>query len=154
MPTGIGSESIEVRMVLKSPTWFLARAYREERDRTRLCHLSAQALRLGLVGVDNTRGHIKHPVGAIQRFFELHPAHLATVKAAPELDPYKPVGPLLNDWIAYLGANTGRLGRREYGYSYDTLRRLLTAKYGGTRTGGGGGDNEFEIVMRLIAAFM
>jgi hypothetical protein len=141
-------------MALKSPTWFLARAYREERDRTRLCHLSARALRLGLAGVDNTRGHVKQPVGAVQRFFELYPAHLATVKAAPELDPYKPVGPLLNDWIAYLGANTGRLGRRDYGYNYDTLRRLLTAKYGGTRTGGGGGDNEFEIVMRLVAAFM
>jgi len=39
-------------------------------------------------------------------------------------------------------------------YNYDTLRGYLTPKYGGTRQGGGGGDNEFEIVLRLMADFM
>lgn len=141
-------------MALKSPTWFLARAYREERDRSRLCHLSARALKLGLAGDHGTRGHIKQPIGAVQRFFEQYPAHVATVNAASELDPFKPTGQVLADWMTFMGANGGSFGRKEYGYSFNTLKRLLTPKYGGARTGGGGGDNEFETVLRLVAAFL
>lgn len=141
-------------MALRSPRWFLAQAYMHERNGTPLAPLASRALELGLVGEDGTRGHVVHPAGIVQRFFELHPTHLATVKAASPSQPYKPDGQLLADWIAFLGANTGSLGRQDYGYNYDTFRRLLTPKYGGTRTGGGGGDNEFEIVMRLVAAFV
>ena len=141
-------------MGLKSPTWFLARAYKEEKNRSRLCHLSARALKLGLSGEHGTRGHIKHPIGATQRFFEQYPQHLPTVRASSELDHFKPSGQLLADWLAFMAANSGPYGNKAYGYSYTTLKGLLTAKYGGHRTGGGGGDNEFEIVIRLVAAFL
>ncbi len=39
-------------------------------------------------------------------------------------------------------------------YNYGPVRTYLTPKYGGRPKSGGGGDNEFEIVMRLVAALM
>lgn len=142
-------------MALKGPLWLLGRALVEERNRTPLGHLSARALDLGLRKTDSTRGHLFQAAGAIQRFLEAHPEHIATIQAAAALEPYKPTGQVLADWKAFLAQqHDGPYGQGKFGYNYGTLKGYLTPKYGGTRTGGGGGDNEFEICLRLGAAFV
>lgn len=141
-------------MALKGPLWLLGRALVEERNRTPLGHLSARALDLGLRKTDSTRGHLFQAAGAAQKFLEAHPAHVSTIQAASPLDPYKPTGQMLADWKSFLARHGGPHGQGKFGYNYDTLKGYLTPKYGGTRTGGGGGDNEFEICLRLCAAFV
>ena len=141
-------------MALKGPLWLLGRALVEERNRTPLGHLSARALDLGLRKRDSTRGHLFQAAGAVQRFLEAHPEHVAVIQAASPLEPYKPVGQVLADWTAFIAEHDGTYGQRRFNYNYDTLKGYLTPKYGGTRIGGGGGDNEFEICLRLGAAFV
>ena len=141
-------------MALKGPLWLLGRALVEERNRSTLSYLSGRALDLGLRRAESTRGHLFQAAGAVQRFLEAHQEHVTTIVAASPLEPYKPTGQMLDDWIAFLAEREGSYGHRRFAYNYDTLRGYLTPKYGGTRTGGGGGDNEFEICMRLSAAFM
>jgi hypothetical protein len=140
-------------MALKGPLSLLGRALVEERGNTQLGYLSARALDLGVRKTDSTRGHLFQAVGAVQRFLEAYPQHVATIKAASPLDPYKPAGQVLADWNTFIGANAGAYGNVKFGYNYDTLKGYLTPKYGGTRLGGGGGDNEFEICLRLGAEF-
>lgn len=140
-------------MALKGPLSLLGRALVEERNRTALGYLSARALDLGLRKRDSTRGHLFQAAGAVQRFLEAHPEHVATIQAASPLEPYKPAGQVLADWTDFIAEHDGTYGQGRFGYNYDTLKRYLTPKYGGTRTGGGGGDNEFEICLRLGAAF-
>lgn len=140
-------------MALKGPLWLLARALVEERNRTTLGYLSARSLDLGLRKTDSTRGHLFQATGAAQKFLEAYPRHVATILATSPLQPYKPTGQVLADWMSFIAAHHGTYGRGKFGYNYDTLKRYLTTKYGGTRTGGGGGDNEFEICLRLCAAF-
>ena len=141
-------------MALKGPLWLLGRALDEERNRSTLGHLSARALDLGLQKTDSTRGHLFQAAGAVQRFLEAHHEHVGTIGAASPLEPYKPAGQVLDDWKAFLDESAGSYGQGKFGYNYDTLKGYLTPKYGGTCTGGGGGDNEFEICMRLTAAFV
>lgn len=141
-------------MALKGPLWLLGKALVEERNRTKLGHLSSRALDLGLRKTDSTRGHVFQAIGAVQMFFEQHPEHKATVEGAPATEPYKPDGQLLEDWKEFIAASGGTYGRRNFGYNFDTLKGYLTPKYGGNRGGGGGGDNELEISLRLCASFM
>ena len=141
-------------MALKGPLWLLRRALVEERNRTALGHLSGRALDLGLLRTDSTRGHLFQAAGAVQRFLEAHPEHVATIQAASPLEPYKPAGQVLADWTAFIAELDGTYGRGRFGYNYDTLKGYLTPRYGGTRAGGGGGDNEFEICLRLGAEFV
>jgi len=103
---------------------------------------------------DSTRGHLFQAAGAVQKFLEAHPEHVATIQAASPLEPYKPAGQVLADWSAFIDEQEGAYGHGRFGYNYDTLKGYLTTKYGGMRTGGGGGDNEFEICLRLGAAFL
>lgn len=111
-------------------------------------------LDLGLRKTDATRGHVFQAAGAVQQFLIAHPNHVATIAAASQIEPYKAKGVVLNDWLQFMAAQSGAYGRSQFGYNYNTLKGYLTNKYGGTRKGGGGGDNEFEICMRLIAAFL
>jgi hypothetical protein len=57
----------------------------------------------------------------------------------------------LKKWIA---KKTGTFGRQSFGYNYKTFKRNTTATLGGTRTGGGGADDEFKRVLRLMAEFL
>ena len=141
-------------MALKGPLWLLGKALMEERNRTPLSHLSSKALDLGLRKTDSTRGHMFQAIGAVQKFLEANPQHQTTIIAAPPLEPYKPDGQILNNWIEFIQRHERPYGQGKFGYNYDTLRGYLTPKYGGNRTGGGGGDNEFEISLRLCASFM
>lgn len=141
-------------MALRGPLWLLGCALVEERNRTPLGYLSGKALDLGLRKKDSTRGHLFQAAGAIQGFLEAHPEHVPTIRAASPLEPYKPAGQVLNDWKLFLAGRAGVYGHGKFGYNYDTLKGYLTPKYGGTRAGGGGGDNELEICLRLGAAFV
>jgi hypothetical protein len=143
-------------MALKGPLWLLGKALTEERNRTALAHLSSKALDLGLRKKDSTRGHMFQAIGAIQQFLIAHLQHKGTIVAASPFQPYEPAGQVLKDWKAFLQNHSGTYGNAKFGfgYDYDTLKGYLTKKYGGTRTGGGGGNNEFEICLRLAAAFM
>ena len=61
---------------------------------------------------------------------------------------------MLRSFRAWLHAQTGEYGRRSFGYSYDTLKGILTPNLGGNRTGGGGGVDEFKRVIRLMPEFV
>ena len=141
-------------MALKGPLWLLGKAIVEERNNTPLGHLSSRALDLGLRKTHKTRGHMFQAIDGVQNFLSDHPQHKAIVREANPLDPYKPSGQMLVDWIAFLQKHEGLYGHQRFNYNYDILRRYLTPKYGGNREGGGGGDNEFEIALRLCASFM
>lgn len=141
-------------MAIKGPLWFLAQALNEERARTPLAYLAGRALDLGLKKTDATRGHLFQAIGATQRFFQQHPHHLAGIKAASPVQPLKPAGAVLSDWKKFIAANNGTYEKPSFGYNYTTLKGYLTPKYGGRRAGGGGGDNEFEICLRLLAEFV
>ena len=142
-------------MALKGPLWVLGKCLEEERRSSKLGYLSARALDLGLRKTDSTRGHVLQACGAVQRFLAEYPQHRAVIVSKSPVDPYKPTGVVLADWKAFLRerAATESYGRSDWHYSYKTLHGYLTPKYGGRRTGGGGGDNEFELILRLVAEF-
>jgi hypothetical protein len=140
-------------MGLKSRNWFFGKCLVEERKRTKLTYLSAKALDLGLTGNENTQSHIMHACGAVQEFLMKYPTHKRTIKIAPA-EAYKPGGKLLRDWLRYFSTKSDGYGRHSFCYDWDTLKSCLTKKYGGRCTGGGGGNNEFEIVLRLMAEFI
>jgi len=140
-------------MGLKSREWFFGRCYKEVRKIGTLAYLSNKALELGF-GKENTQGHILQACGAVQIFFQQYPHHKKTISQAPPLDPFALKEQMLKDWLTFFDSKAGKYGQRKFGYNWDALRTYLTTKYGGRTTGGGGGDNEFEIVLRLLADFL
>lgn len=132
----------------------LGRCYEEVRKPSALAYLANRALELGLTNRDNTVGHILQACGAAQKFFAEYPAHKAAVQATHPGQPYGPQGQVLRDWRSFFNGKTGDYDRPKFGYSWDVLHTILTRKYGGRTHGGGGGDNEFEIVLRLMAEFL
>ncbi len=91
--------------------------------------------------------------GAAQSFLAKYPIHAATIRRAARTRPYALTGRLLDDWLDFVDSKTGQNGRKSFGYNWNTLRGYLTPRYGGDRRRGGGGDNEFEIALRLVAEF-
>ena len=140
-------------MGLKSPLWYLSSALSEERKRSKLSHLGSRALDLGLGKVEKTRGHVFQSIGAVQQFYDAFPAHKVAAKAASPFEGYKPSGQFKSDWNQFILARNGAYGRALFGYDYTKLKNIITPKYGGTRTGGGGADNELELAFRLVAEF-
>ncbi len=137
-------------MALRGTTWFYGECRRLENSGSPLAPLAAQALDLGVGGIHRTRGHMNHAIGAAQRFFQQYPQHRAAVATAATDRPFSlATSDLLNDWLTLISNSDGRFGSE---YNWDTLKSYLTPKYGGIRTGGGGGDNELEIAMRLAAS--
>ncbi len=141
-------------LALKSRQWFQDKCHNEVRYDRSLADLANRAMELGPGNVDNTTGHILQAVGAVQEFFEAHPEHLKPVQGSDPKIPFALQGQILEDWLEFFAPRHGKYGRGEFGYNWDTLRNILTRKYGGKTTGGGGGDNEFEIAFRLIASFL
>ena len=136
-------------MALHGTRWFYGECRRLENSGSPLAPLAAQAIDLGIGGIHKTRGHMNHSIGAAQRFFQLYPQHRAAVVASAPDTPYSlAVSHFLTDWLNLVGGASGPFGSE---YNWDTLKNLLTPRYGGTRTGGGGGDNELEIAIRLAA---
>jgi hypothetical protein len=135
-------------MALKSEKWFSKKCLAEPRSRSRLTYFASRALDLGL-GSENTSGHVRQAVGAAQEFLAANPGLRAQLRVADSCQPLDlAAARVLGLWTAFLGLRAGAYGRTAFGYRRDTLRGYLTGTYGGPCMGGGGGDNEFHIVLR------
>jgi hypothetical protein len=116
--------------------------------------LAGKALDLGLIKKDSTRGHLFQAIGAAQSFFADHPEAQAHIALAPVDDtPWHLEGADLEAWLEWFAPKEGTYGHHSFAYDYNVLYRVLTRKYGGRTTGGGGADNEFEIALRLVARY-
>lgn len=140
-------------MALKGHDWFLGRCLDEERAGTPEAGLAGRLLDLGLRRAESTRGHVYQACGALQLFLSDSPALAATIESAPP-EPYALDAHEAAIWALWFAPRNGAFGRAQFGYNYDTLRGYLTPRYAGTRTGGGGGNNEFELVLRLLPKVM
>jgi hypothetical protein len=140
-------------MALKGHNWFLYEVLKIERAGGPMAATARRLLDLGLGGKDGTRGHVFQAIGGVQVFFQKYPAHKVAIANAPP-GPFIPTGQILDDWKAFLGSRKPGAGTPRFGYSFDTLRRHLRPKFGGKRPKGGGGDNEFHLVLRLGATFL
>lgn len=142
-------------MALKGRNWFFKKCLDEERRVTKLAYLSKEALDLGLYGKHHTEGQILQACGATQQFLNKFPRHKKVIKKQSPVESCKLKGSLLKDWKNFLSTNNGPYGRQDFNYNLDTLKKsYLTPKYGGRRSGGGRGDRELEIVLRLMAEFI
>jgi hypothetical protein len=141
-------------MALKGRDWFFGKCLIEERKITKFAYLSADVLRLGLLGTEHTQGHISQACGATQMFLSRFPNHKSTISRQSSVDPYRLEGDVLRDWVSFLSGKSGSYGQKRFCYSWDHLKNCLTRQYGGRCSGGGGGDHEFKIVLRLMVKFI
>jgi hypothetical protein len=96
---------------------------------------------------NNNGGKVKHAFYGIQRFLQEYPQHIPFVASLPRDQWFDVSGsPLERNWRAFLHDYEGEYSFA-YQYSMATLfHTYLTPTSGGTRTGGGGGDNELKRV--------
>lgn len=103
---------------------------------------------------NNNQGKVKQAFFGVQRFLQEYPRHRPAAANLPirnlsTRDWFNVMeSDMADDWRRFLN-DFGQETRREYEYAIPTLRRYLTVAQGGTRTGGGGGDNEFKRVWPL-----
>jgi hypothetical protein len=140
-------------MALKSKEWFYKRCLQEVKQFSRLSHLCWHILEKGIGQSDSTRGHVTQAIGACQEFLRKYPQHRLIIQGADPTRPFKiaahkAIHRDLRNWVA---RKHGKHGRKSFGYSYNTLKKLLTPSLGGTCRGGGGGVDEFKRVLRLMA---
>lgn len=142
-------------MALKGKEWFYKQCLREVKRHGRFCHLCWDILDKGIGQSDSTRGHVTQAIGACQEFLEQHDQHRTAIRNADPTLPFDVPSHhvIRNSLRQWLAGQQGPFGRRSFGYNYDTLKGILTPSLGGTRTGGGGGDDEFKRVLRLMAEF-
>jgi hypothetical protein len=144
-------------VALKSKEWFYKQCLAEVEKFTPFMHLSWQALRKGVGQSQGTRGHMTQAIGAVQEFFDTSPTHIASIEVADRTSPFEltAIGnaKMLKDWKTWLRGRSGPYGKRAFGYNYDTLKGIVTPSLGGSRTGGGGGDDELKTALRLVAHF-
>lgn len=145
-------------MALKGYVWFLGRCLREERNhRSLLSYLAGRALDLGLLRTDSTQGHIFQACGSTQMFLGAYPQYKSRIKQSSPIAPYHMRGRMYQDWLAFFSNKQGPYGRRKFNYNWNIQRNILTPHYTqgpGIPSGGGAGDNEFEIVLRLMTEFI
>ena len=142
-------------MALKSKEWFYKQCLNEVKKYSPLCHLCWDILEKGMGQRDNSRGHVTQAIGACQEFLQAYSVHIPTIKSSDPTHPYNIVGNSimqanLKSWIS---SRSGAYGRSSFGYNFDTLKRILTPSLGGTCSRGGGGDDEFKRVLRIIVHF-
>jgi len=142
-------------MALKSKEWFYKQCLQEVKRHGRLSHLCWDILDKGIGQSDSTRGHVTQAIGVAQRFLGANPALVPIVRASDPTRPFDVSGNsrvrrALHGWIA---TQEGTFGKGSFGYSYDTFKNIVTPALGGTRHGGGGGDDEFKRVLRLMVEF-
>lgn len=143
-------------MALKSKEWFFKKCLSEAKEYGRFSHLAWSVLEKGIGQSDGTRGHVTQAIGVSQEFLGAFPAHIATIRKS---DPTKPFDVaahrrLQGDLTSWIASQSGTFGRASYGYSYDSFKRNTTPTLGGTRRGGGGADDEFKRVLRLMAEYL
>ncbi|SFB02502.1 hypothetical protein SAMN04515620_11325 [Collimonas sp. OK607] len=143
-------------MALKSKEWFYKKCLAEVKEYGQFSHLCWGILQKGIGQSDGTRGHVTQAIGVCQEFLEAFPEHIATIRNADPTLPFDVAGNrrVQTDLTTWIAAQAGTFGRAAYGYSYDTFQRNTTATLGGTRQGGGGADDEFKRVLRLMAEFL
>ncbi len=142
-------------MKLKSKEWFYKLCLGEVKQHGRFCHLCWDILEKGIGQTNSTRGHVTQAIGVSQQFLAGHPNLIPTIRAADPTHPFDvshntKVRNALTTWLA---ARHGPFDRASFGYSYDTFKNIVTPSLGGTRHGGGGGNDEFKRVLRLMAEF-
>ena len=143
-------------MALKSKEWFYKQCLAEVKDYARFSHLAWSILQKGIGQSDGTRGHVTQAIGVSQEFLAAFPAHVSTIQCADPTLPFNVSahGSLQNDLTSWITGQSGIFGRGAYGYNYDTFKKNTTAALGGTRQGGGGADDEFKRVLRLMAEYL
>jgi hypothetical protein len=142
-------------MALKSKEWFYKQCLLEVKEHGRFCHLCWDILEKGIGQTDSTRGHVTQAVGVSQKFLNARPNLIPLIRAADPTRPFNVSGnaQVRNALTAWLASRVGEFGKQSFGYSYDRFKNIVTPSLGGTRTGGGGGDDEFKRVLRLMAEF-
>jgi len=143
-------------MALKSKEWFYKKCLAEVKDYARFSHLAWGILQKGIGQSDGTRGHVTQAIGVSQEFLTAFPAHIPTIQGADPTLPFDVAAHrrLQNDLTTWITGQSGNFGRGAYGYSYDSFKKNTTATLGGTRRGGGGADDEFKRVLRLMAEYL
>ena len=103
---------------------------------------------------NNNSGKVKQAFYGVQRFLQEYPQHISLVSGLPTGEWFDVASSSLsNDWAAFLNGFRDETSK-PYSYSIPTLRRYLTPNSGGTRTGGGGGDNELKRVWQAVGQMM
>lgn len=143
-------------MALKGKEWFYKQCLKEVKQFSPLAHLCWDILEKGIGQRDSTRGHVTQAIGATQRFLDAFPGHRRTIGSADPTRPFDIIAQnrIRSDWVAWLRRKRGQYGREAFRYNITTLRGYLTRLLGGRCRGGGGGDDEFKRVLRLMASFI
>lgn len=143
-------------MAIKSKEWFYKQCLTEVGSHGRFCHLAWSVLEKGIGQSDSTRGHVTQAIGGAQRFLERHPQHVEVIRATDPTLPFdfRQHPDVQSDMQRWLRRQTGQFGKSSFGFNFDTLRGILTRSLGGHRSGGGGADDEFKRVIRLLAEFI
>jgi hypothetical protein len=142
-------------MALKSKEWFYKQCLHEVKDFSPFAHLCWDILEKGMGQKDSTRGHVTQAIGATQRFLEKYENWQETIRRADPTEPFNIASnpKMLSDWKSWLSSKNGTNGRKAFGFKYGTLKRILTPALGGKCRGGGGGNDEFKRVLRLVVVF-
>ena len=143
-------------MPLRSKEWFYKQCLLEVKQHGRFCHLCWDILEKGVGQKESTRGHVTQAIGACQEFLA---GNRELIKVRKANDPTLPLivsnnEPVRRAFTRWLAGHSGPFGRASFGYNYDTLKNILTPQLGGTRHGGGGGDDELKRVLRLMVEFL
>lgn len=117
--------------------------------------LASEVLRIAKnLDRNNNTGKVKQAFFGVQRFLQEYPRHRRFVEALDDRAWFDVrESPLFDDWGRFLNdfAEESNVPHR---YSIRTLRSYLTESSGGTRTGGGGGDNELKRVWPFVGRAM
>lgn len=143
-------------MALKSKEWFYKECLAEVGKHGPQGHLCWDILEKGIGQSNGTRGHVTQAIGVSQKFLQQFPQHKATIQGA---DPTKPFDIAQNpdvqiDLQTWIVGQGGVFGRADYGYDFDTFKTNTTPTLGGSRKGGGGADDEFKRVLRIVAEIL
>ena len=99
---------------------------------------------------NNNTGKVRQAFFGVQHFLQEYPPHRDYVASLPEDEWFDvSANSMFEDWSRFLRDNATEVNPG-YEYSIPTLIRYLTPTSGGSRTGGGGGDNELKRVWPFV----